>query len=167
MNPFEEKFTAWVDAKLSGQELAAFEKELAEYPEAAEDKEDMLRIGELLRRHPTVPRLTNPDFFNYQLQERIAAETPRQPEPAEKRSFFWLLRQLAMPVGFSVAVAAIVYLAPAPRTPDADGKSTGYAKILKTRTEDPSITASQVYDSGVAVVWLDGLQDVPRDFAQK
>src|ERR1700722_2304600 len=120
MNPFEEKFTAWVDAKLSGQEVEAFERELAAHPEAAEDKEDMLRIGDLLRRHPTVPRLTNPDFFNYQLQERIAAETPRRKEPAEKRSFIWLLRQLAMPVGFSIAVAAIIHLAPAPKAPDAD-----------------------------------------------
>ena len=38
MKPFEEQFTAWVDGKLTGAELAEFEKQLAEHPEAAAEK---------------------------------------------------------------------------------------------------------------------------------
>ena len=38
MKPFEEQFTAWTDGKLTGEELAAFERELAQHPEAAADK---------------------------------------------------------------------------------------------------------------------------------
>ena len=34
MKPFEEKFTAWVDGRLSGAELAGFERELEAHPEA-------------------------------------------------------------------------------------------------------------------------------------
>ena len=89
MKPFEEQFTAWVDGKLTEAELAEFEKHLAEHPEAAEEKEAALQIGQLLRAHPTAPRLSNPDFFNHQVMQRIAAEMPQPVE--KKRPFFWSL----------------------------------------------------------------------------
>jgi hypothetical protein len=169
MNRFEEKFTAWVDGELSGEALEAFEKELPGHPEAGEEKADALRIRALLREHPTVPRLTNPDFFNYQLMERIAAETPRPAAPAEKHAFFWPLRRLVFAGGFSLAVAFALYLALIPKTPDGDRKSHYFAQVVETWTEDPSVTATTVYDSdqNVTVVWLDGLEYVPGSYAQK
>jgi len=169
MNPYEEKFTAWVDGKLSGEELEAFESELSAHPEAGKDKADMVRIRALLRQHPTVPRLTNPDFFNYQLMERIAAETPRQPQPAEKRAFFWPLRRLVLAGGFSLAVAFALYEAFIPKTPDEDRKSHYFAQVVDTWTADPRITATTVYDSeqNVTVVWLDGLDYVPGSYGRK
>ena len=169
MNPFEEKFTAWVDGKLGGEELQAFEMELAAHPEAGQDKEDMLRIRALLREHPTVPRLTNPDFFSYQLMERIAAETPRRRAPAEKRAFFWPLRRLVLAGGCSLVVAFALYEALIPKTVDGDRQSHYFAQIVETWTADPSITATTVYDSdqNVTVVWLDGLDSVPGSYAQK
>ena len=45
MKPFEEQFTAWVDDKLTGAELAEFEKQLAEHPEALAEKEEVRRLG--------------------------------------------------------------------------------------------------------------------------
>jgi anti-sigma factor RsiW len=163
MNPFEEQFTAWVDGKLSGKELEAFETELAAHPEAAHDKADMLRIGALLRQHSTVPRLTNLDFFNHQIMERIAAETPRLPAPAERRPFFWPLRRLVLAGGLSLAVALGLFEAFIPKTPDGDRQR------VKAWSEDPRITASTFYDSdqNVTVVWLDGLDYVTRDIAQQ
>jgi anti-sigma factor RsiW len=163
MIPYEEKFTAWVDGKLSGEELEAFEKELSAHPEAGKDKEDMLRIRTLLRQHVTAPRLTNPDFFNHQLIERIAAETPREPAPAERGGFFWPLRRLVLTGGLSLAVAFVLYEAFIPKTADAD------RQIVRAWTEDPRITATTVYDSdqNVTVVWLDGLDYVPGSYAQK
>jgi hypothetical protein len=169
MNPFEEKFTAWVDGKLSGEELEAFEKELSAHPEAGKDKGDALKIRALLRQHSTVPRLTNPDFFNYQLMERIAVETRRQAAPAERRAFFWPLRRLVLAGGFSLAFAFVLFLLLIPKTPDGDQKSHYFAQIVETWTEDPKITATAVYDSdqNVTVVWLDGLDYVPGSYAQK
>ena len=49
MKTFEERFTAWVDGQLTGEALAAFEKELAAHPEATADRDAALKIGELLR----------------------------------------------------------------------------------------------------------------------
>ena len=80
MKTFEERYTAWVDGQLSGDALAAFEKELAAHPEAAEDRAAAQKLGDLLRNHATAPALSNADFFNLQLQQRIEAETPR-PNP--------------------------------------------------------------------------------------
>ena len=163
MTPFEEKFTAWVDGKLSGKELEAFEMELAAHPEAGKDKEDMVRIGALLRSHPTVPRLTSPDFFNHQIMERIAAETPREPRPAEKGAFLWPLRRLVLAGGFCLAVAFVLFESLIPQTPDED------RQIVKAWSEDPRITATAFYDStqNVTVVWLDGLDYVPGSYGQE
>jgi hypothetical protein len=163
MIPFEEKFTAWVDGKLDVKDLEAFEKELAAHPEARNDKDDMLRIGALLRRHSTVPRLTNPDFFNHQLMERIAAETPRKPDPGERPGFFWPLRRLVLAGGMSLGLAFILYIVLIPKTPDGD------RQIVKAWSEDPRISATTVYDSdqNVTVVWLDGLDYVPGSYLQK
>jgi hypothetical protein len=169
MNPFEEEFTAWVDGKLSGEELQAFERELSAHPEAANDKADLLRIRALLRQHPTVPPLTNPDFFNFQIMQRIAAETPRRPPLAERRAFFWPFRRMALAGGFSLAVAFALYLALIPKTPDEDRNSHYFAEVVETWTGDPSITATTVYDPdhNVTVLWLDGLDSVPGSYAQK
>ena len=45
MKTFEEKFTAWVDGRLTGAELAAFERELESHPEALAEKEAALDLG--------------------------------------------------------------------------------------------------------------------------
>jgi anti-sigma factor RsiW len=167
MNPFEENFTAWVDGKLSGEELAAFEKELSAHPEAEKDKADTLQIGSLLRRHSTAPSLTNLDFFNHQLMQRIAAETPREPLPKEKLPFFWPLRRLVLAGGLSLAVALALFATLIPKTPDEDQKTHYFAKILSMHAEDPRVTASAVpgSDHDVTVVWLDGLDYLPGNEA--
>ncbi len=109
MKPFEEQFTAWVDGKLTGTELAEFEKQLADHPEATADRDEARALGKLLREYPTTPRLTNPDFFNHQLIQRIATETP-QPRPVEKkRSFFWSIPGLAWAGAFCLVITAALF----------------------------------------------------------
>ena len=43
MKPFEEQFTGWVDGKLTGAELAEFEKQLAEHPESGSPPQELKR----------------------------------------------------------------------------------------------------------------------------
>jgi anti-sigma factor RsiW len=166
MKPFEEQFTAWVDDKLTGAELAAFEKQLAEHPEAAAEKEAAQRLGTLLRDHATVPKLSNPDFFNHQLMQRIAAETP-QAAVAERRTPFWSLPRLAWAGAFSLALAFALYKSTirvgTPPGPD----SQYFAQVVEAWPSDPSISATTVYSSedNVTVVWLDGLDYIPATIA--
>ncbi len=165
MKPFEEQFTAWVDGKLDGAELAEFEKQLASRPEAAAEKEDAQRLGEFLRRHSTAPRLSNPDFFNHQLMQQIAAETPR---PAVRtHGAFWSLNRLAWAGAFSLAIAFGLYKTTIPTGAPHGSDSKYFAQVVEAWPSDPSISATTVYnpDDNVTVVWLDGLDYIPASIA--
>jgi anti-sigma factor RsiW len=167
MKPFEEQFTAWVDGQMSETELAEFEKQLTAHPEAATEKHEALRLGKLLRTHPTAPRLSNPDFFNHQLMQRIAAETPR---PVEKeRVSFWSLPRLALAGAFSLLVAFGLYKTTIPTGTAAGDPSKYFAQVVEAWPSDPSISATTVYSSedNVTVLWLDGLDYIPATYALK
>ena len=165
MKPFEEQFTAWVDGKLSDEEVADFEKQLAAHPEAASDKESAQRLGDLLRAHPTAPRLTNPEFFNHQLLERIAAEMPRAAEP--RRASFWMLPRLAWAGAFCLLTAFALWKTLIPTGAPSPGESTYFAQVVEAWPSDPSIWATTVYspEDKVTVVWLDGLEYLPASYA--
>jgi anti-sigma factor RsiW len=165
MKPFEEQFTAWVDGQLEGAELAQFEQQLSQHPEAAGEKDEALRLREFLRTHPTAPKLSNPDFFNHQLMQRIAAETPREVE--QKRTSFWSVARLAWAGAFCLAFAFALFKAtiPAPAPRNSDAKY--FAQVVEAWPSDPSITATTVYnpEDNVTVVWLDGLEYIPASYA--
>jgi len=165
MKPFEEQFTAWVDGKLTGAELAEFEKQLAEHPEAATEKEDALKLGQLLRAHPTAPSLSNPDFFNHQLMQRIAAETPKPVE--KKRAFFWSLPRLAWAGAFCLVVTVVLFQTTIPGGAKHIDKSNYFAQVVESWPGNPNVSASTVYsqDDNVTVLWLDGLDYIPASYA--
>lgn len=167
MKPFEEQFTAWVDGQLTGPELAEFEKQLAEHPEAAAEKADAQHLGEFLRAHPTVPKLTNPDFFNHQLMERIAAEMPRVAE--KPRASFCSLPRLAWAGAFCLAVAFGLYKSTIPAGSPSDNQPKYFAQVVEAWPADPGISATTVYspEDNVTVLWLDGLDYIPATYALK
>lgn len=166
MKTFEEQFTAWVDGKLEGAELAEFEKQLAAHPEAAAEKEDALRLRAFLRAHPTAPRLSNPDFFNHQLIRQIEVDQAR-PAPAKSRSSFWSLGHLAWAGAASLAVAFAIYKVAVPTQTPQDTQSKYFAQVVEAWPSQPNISATTVYnpDDNVTVVWLDGLDYIPAAVA--
>lgn len=167
MKTFEERYTAWVDGQLSGDALAAFEKELAAQPDAAEDRAAARKLGDLLRSHATAPALANADFFNLQLQQRIEAEIPR-PHVAPTRSgsgaFFWPISRLIWAGAACLGLAALLYqtLIPAPSGVE---PSNYFAQVVEAWPSDPSISATTVYNprDNVTVLWLDGLDYLPSE----
>ena len=167
MKPFEEQFTAWVDGKLTGAELEEFEKQLAEHPEAAAEKEGAHKLGRLLREHPTVPRLSNPDFFNHQLMQRIAADMPKPVETKQKRSFIFSIPGLAWAGAFCLLVTGVLFQTTIPGGERHIDKSTYFAQVVENWPADPNVSASTVYDptDNVTVVWLDGLDYIPATYA--
>src|SRR5271168_3051064 len=107
MKTFEEKFTAWVDGSLTGAELAAFERELEDHPEALAEKEAALEIGNLLRTHLSVPPLKNADFFNHQILRQIAQSSAPAPRPA--RASFWSLSRMAYSGACLLFLSTLLY----------------------------------------------------------
>lgn len=162
MKTFEEKYTAWVDGKLSGEELAAFEKELAATPDAAADKAEAQRLGAFLRQHDTPPSLSNGDFFNHQLLHRIAAESADE-RPA-RRWWNWSLPQLVLAGAASLAIAAALFKTLIPA--GSEQRSDYFAEIVDARTNDPGISATPVYTprENVTILWLDGLDYLPASY---
>jgi anti-sigma factor RsiW len=165
MKPFEEQFTAWVDGQLEGPELLEFEKQLADHPKAAAEKEEALRLREFLRSHPTAPRLSNPDFFNHQLMRQIEADLPRA--ATNQRASFWSLGRLVWAGAVCLVLAFAGYKTAVPTSLPPPSQSRYFAQVVEAWPTQPDISATTVYnpDDNVTVVWLDGLDYIPASVA--
>lgn len=165
MKAFEDKLTAWIDGELHGEELAAFEQELAAHPEAEREKAEALKLGDLLRQHPTAPSLTNGDFFNHQLTQRIAAESRQPRRETSTRSAFWPIWRMAGAGAFCVLLTFVLYKAMI--QPAAVEPSPYFAQVVDAWPSDPSISATTVYNEkdNVTVLWLSGLEYLPASTA--
>lgn len=167
MKTFEERFTAWVDGQLTGPELAAFEKELAAHPEALAERDAARKLGDFLRANAGAPSLSNADFFSLQLAQRIAAEQPTTRVAPERESggFFWSIPRLLWAGAASLGVAALLFATVIPGTVPAVEGSNYFAQVVEAWPSDPGISATTVYNpkDNVTVLWLDGLDYVPKD----
>ena len=179
MKTFEEKFTAWVDGRLAGSELAAFERELEAHPEALGEKQAALDLGNLLRAQVKAPPLRNADFFNHQLLQQIQASEPAASSPVPRTSVqtFWSLPRMAFSGAFFLLLATLLFFAAVPNTRRELRHNQQYvtsmlnarANVLNARSDDPSITATSFHskENNVNVLWLDGLNYMPRDHKLK
>ncbi len=188
MKTFEERYTAWIDGKLSGPELEAFERELEEHPEAADDKSGVLKLGALLRSHGQAPVLANADFFNHQLLGRIAAEADRSSEPVAEpvrrpllawlfRPFAWATAACLIVAGYSAyrlldphhpvqkdEIANYVQLSPTPIPSEPEAPNS--TQIVSAESTDPDISVTPIHSEkdNVTVLWVDGLDYIPASY---
>jgi hypothetical protein len=164
MKTFEERFTAWVDGRLEGAELAAFERELEAHPEALAEKEAALDLGNLLRTHLKPAPLPNPDFFNHQILREIHA-APAAAAPVRRRRFsFWSLPGMAFSGTFLLLLSTILYFTAVPNTRREVRHNEQYVQnVLNARSDEPGITATSFHSKqdNVNVLWLDGLDYLP------
>jgi len=151
MKTFEEKFTAWVDGELKGRELAEFEAELPRALEARLEKVAARQMGELLREHGRAPELTNADFFNHQLMQRVESESARHAAARPRRKFAWSLPRLAMAGAFSLLAAFGLYHTLVQPVPPPEQKniveviSTGSGDIQSKIVSFPQYDVNVVY----------------------
>jgi hypothetical protein len=163
MKKFEEQFTEWVDGKLSGEELKRFEAALKDRAAAEAERLDVKRLGELLREHQEQPRLSNADFFNHQLMQRISADKPREKTPEQTR-ILWPVSRLAWAGAVLLILSMLVAQIIIPMGPQRNPTGAEYiAQILHTESGDPSIsvTAFHAEKNNVTVLWLEGMEAVP------
>jgi hypothetical protein len=173
MKTFEEKFTAWVDGRLTGPELAAFERELNAHPEALAEKQAALRLGSLLRANIEAPPLRNADFFNLRLLQEIQSDQPDRSDrsdPVLPKPSFWSLPRMAFSGACLLVLSTLLYFAAVPKTFREVRQHEKYASnILNARSDDPSITATSFHsnEDNVNVLWLDGLNYMPPNHKLK
>lgn len=173
MKPFEERYTAWIDGRLTGDELAEFERTLPDRTAADADRAQARRCGEFLRRHAEAPALSNADFFSHQLMERLAAEE-RPAAVAPKRARFFTWPGLVWACAFSaVTLMGGYYAGQNDRfhrvpisTSLAETVPTHYeASIINPTSDDPAVSTSVYSDAdGMKVLWLDGLDYLPASY---
>jgi len=172
MKTFEEKWTAWLDGQLSGRELEEFEASLPEKATAEAEKVDVRKLCALLKRELGVSALTNEDFFSHQLRERIMRETSvSSAEREAKASTWWTIPRLLWTGTASLAVF-LVFTIFVIRDKNPAEESQYLTQILNARVDpvvSPNATVSmfEVKQDRVTVLWTEGLQSLPADYAAK
>jgi len=163
MKPFEELYTAWIDGRLTGEELAEFERTLPDRAAAETDRAQARSCGEMLRCHSAAPALSNADFFSHQLMERIAAEE-RLARPARRPRFFtW--PGLAWASAFcALALIGGYYAGQSDRFHRVAETAPYEANVINSKSDDPAVTTSVYSGDGMTVLWLDGLDYLPASY---
>ena len=174
MKTFEEKWTAWLDDQLSGRELSEFEASLPDKVAAQAEKAEAKKLGELLKRELSAHPLKNEEFFSHQLHERIVQESGEQPRERARRSptsSWWTIPRLLWTGTASLAVFLIctIFVMHQERPPE---ESQYLTQILNARVDpvvSPNGTVSifEVKQDRVTVLWTEGLQTLPADYAAK
>lgn len=169
MKRFEEKWTAWLDDQLSGRELSDFEASLPDKATAQAEKADAKKLGELLKRELGVYALTNEEFFNHQLREKIVQENRGSAEIVT--STWWTIPRLLWAGAASLAVFLIFTFAVIQEKNPAE-ESQYLTQILNARVDpvvspNASVSIFEVKQDRVTVLWTEGLQSLPADYAAK
>jgi anti-sigma factor RsiW len=172
MKTFEEKWTAWLDGQLSDREQAEFEASLPDKAAAEAEKAEAKKLGTLLKRELSARALTNEEFFNYQLRERIARESAVESRTrGVEVSTWWTIRRLLWTGTASLAVflAMAIFVM---RDKNPAEQSQYLTQILNARVDpvvSPNATISmfETKEDRVTVLWTEGLQSLPADYAAK
>ncbi len=174
MKTFEEKWTAWLDGQLSGHELSEFEASLPDKAAAEAEKREAKKLGELLKRELSAHPLKNEEFFNHQLRERIVQESGEQnrerarPTPTSR---WWTIPRMLWAGTASLAVFLICTVLVMHQEQPAE-ESQYLTQILNARVDpvvSPNATVSifEVKQDHATVLWTEGLQSLPADYAAK
>jgi anti-sigma factor RsiW len=174
MKTFEEKWTAWLDDQLSERERSQFEASLPDKTAAEAEKAEAKKLGELLKRELSAHALANEEFFSHQLREKITQES-RKPVRAGARSTaisrWWTIPRLLWAGAASLAIFSIFTVAIMHEKNPAE-ESQYLTQILNARVDpvvSPNATVSifEVKQDRVTVLWTEGLQSLPADYAAK
>ena len=170
MKTFEEKWTAWLDGQLTGKELADFEASLPDKAAAEAEKSDARKLGAFLKQELGAQALSNDEFFSNQLRERIARESAQQDSHGGK-STWWTIPRLVSTGAASLALFLICALVVMHEKNPAE-QSAYLTQILNMRVDaavSPNATISvfEAKEDRVTVIWTEGLQSLPSDYAAK
>ena len=173
MKTFEEKWTAWIDGELSGAELAEFEASLPDKAAAEVEKRDAQKLGTFLKEHLPCAAMGNEDFFNHQLRELIARDEPASSghETAETGRAWWPIGRLVWVGATALAIFSVcTFFVMREKAPT--DQSQYLTQILNARVDpavspDATISMFETKEDKVTVLWVEGLQSLPSEYAHK
>jgi len=176
MKTFEEKWTAWLDGELRGDELAEFEASLPDKAAAEAEKRDAHKLGAFLKEQLQDRAMGNEDFFHHQLRGRIAADAraanaPSASDGAGAKPALWPLGRLVWVGATSLAIFLVcTFFVLREKSPT--DQSQYLTHILNARVDPelgPNATISmfESKEDKVTVLWTEGLQSLPSEYATK
>src|SRR5438067_1885797 len=116
--------------------------------------------------------LSNADFFSHQLRERLDRENePIRSEAAAIQTGWWTIRRLLWGGITSLAVFAICTVVVfREKTPSSQSQYLTQilgAQVDPTVSPNATISMFEKKDDHVTVLWVDGLQSLPPEYAAK
>ncbi|HET9418468.1 MAG TPA: hypothetical protein VFO30_03930 [Chthoniobacterales bacterium] len=170
MKTFEEKWTAWLDGELTGKELEEFEASLPDRAAAEAEKRAAHKLGVLLKQELGTEVLNNEEFFSHQIRERLARDACAQ-DRHRTRSTWWTVPRLALSGAVSLALFLVCAVFVMHDKNPAE-QSQYLTQILNARVDaavSPNATISifETKEDKVTVLWVEGLQSLPADYAAK
>jgi hypothetical protein len=172
MKTFEEKWTAWVDGKLTGKELVEFEASLPDRPTAEAEKRAAHKLGLLLKTELRAETMANAEFFSHQLRERIAREDAARPRGRGNLSSWWTIARLFWSGAAAIAMFLIFTVIVFRHDRYPAGQSDLTSQIMQARIDpvanpNATITVFQTKQERVTVLWTEGLKSLPAGYAAK
>jgi hypothetical protein len=177
MKTFEENLDAWLEGRLEGKELEQFEASLPEVSVAElEQQANELKLGSLLKTQIGTREMTNQEFFSHQISEAIARDEAEAAKhvAAPVRETWWSISRLLWAGATSLAIFLVCTLFILREQPNA-GKS-GYLTDIQNFRLDPVVSPNATIsvfpfdnkeEQRVTVIWIEGLQSLPSEFAAK
>jgi hypothetical protein len=171
MKTFEEKWTAWLDGQLSGRELSEFQESLPNKAAAEAEKADARKLGALLKRELGAPALTNEEFFNHRIREKIMRESAVPSKRETRGSTWWTIPRLLWTGTASLAVF-LIFTVFVVRDRNPAEESQYLTQIVNARVDpvvspNASVSMFEAKQDRVTVLWTEGLQSLPADYAAK
>jgi len=163
-NPDETKLGLWLEDELTGEELAAFEKWVADNPEWLMAREDARNWRAMMAA--AIPREEEPpypDFFNHRLQKSIHDLQPAPPPVARPR---FSLRGWLTPLAACAGIVLAFWLGgkrvTGPMT-DVTGASPGIMVEPALYTPEDGVAAEWISSpaTSATVIVLSGVDAIP------
>ena len=173
MKTFEEKWTAWLDDQLSGRAIIGNPGVATDKAAAQAEKAEAKKLGDLLNRELSAHPLKNEEFFSHQLRERIVQESGEQRREGARRSStssWWTIPRLLWTGTASLAVFLIcTVLVMHQERPAEESQYLTQSNARVDPVVSPNATVSifEVKQDRVTVLWTEGLQTLPADYAAK
>lgn len=173
MKTFEEKLNAWTEGQMPASEVAEFEASLPEVSAGELEGQHSEKLSALLKRELCGVPMSNADFFNHQLLGEIrreSAPTPRRETPGA-RSPWWSIGRLAWAGAASLAIFAVCTFF-VMREENVGGQSAYLTQVINARVDpevspDATISMFKTKEDKVTVLWVEGLQSLPSEYAAK
>ncbi len=159
--PEDHDLIRWMDGEMNEPERAAFEKRLETEPDLKVMVQSFEKVGtELRAQFPKERELPYADFFNSQIQVRMAQmEGEQEPATVAKASWMEMFRLPWLAAAAAIVVAMVAVLKPSAQM------SSDVTQVLSTYAPNPDVVVRGYEDAEAqaTVLMLDGLPDLPPD----